>query len=184
MKTKTIVYIAVTSALSFLLMQLFLPFFGAPFLKIELSEMPGLLLGVFLSPGAGLLAQAVKDLLMLTLGGATIWGVLSDFICGGTLIAGFSIAWHRFAAPPAKRFALAAVIGIALRCIISLPLNYVILGIEFGTTVQSITAMFLPIILPFNALKSLCNIFAAGLVMRVSHKQLQRMLVPERMQRQ
>ena len=91
MKTKNLIFAALCSAVSFLLMLLSFPFFGAPFLRIEFSEVPILLVGIFFSPGLGLATQAIKDILMLFLGGATIWGVLSDFVCGSTLMLAFSL---------------------------------------------------------------------------------------------
>lgn len=158
-KTKNLISTALCSAISFLLMLLSFPFFAAPFLKVEFSEVPILVAGVFLSPLWGLAAQAIKDFLMLTLGGATPWGVLSDFVCGGTLMAVFALLWRKMpAAPLWKRGTAAGALGIAARCLIAIPLNYWILGIEFGRSVSEVSAMLLPIIIPFNAFKSLCNI--------------------------
>lgn len=174
MKTKKIVYTALVSALSFLLMQVSIPFFTAPYLKVELSEMPVMLLGVFLSPGAALLAQGVKDLLMLVTGGAVIWGALSDFLCGGALVYSFAFAWHKMKKMPhMKRLTACGAIGIAARCLVSIPVNYIILGIEFGKSVQDVTALFLPVILPFNAFKSLCNIIVAGIAIKMLPRRMQ-----------
>lgn len=159
MKTRNLLFAALSSAVSFLLMLLSFPFFGAPFLKIEFSEVPMLVLGVFFSPGLGLAAQMVKDFLMLILGGATPWGVISDFVCGSTLMLVFSLLWRRTQTMPVVgRALLAGIAAIAARCLIAIPLNYVILGIEFGSSVSDVTAMLLPIIIPFNAFKSLCNV--------------------------
>lgn len=179
MKTKRITYIALVSALSFLLMQLSFPFFTASYLKIELSETPMLLLGIFISPAAALAAQAVKDLFMIMIGGAVVWGALSDFLCGGALVFGFCTAWHQMKVPDVKKFLLCSTVGIVLRCAVSIPINYIILGIEFGKAVKDVTDLFLPVILPFNLFKSICNVLLAGMVVRMIPQRLHAALAAE-----
>ncbi len=166
MKTRVMVSASLLGALSFIVRQFSFPFFVAPFLKVEFSEVPVLLAGVFLGPGVGLCVQAIKDVLLVVLRGSSLWGVFSDFVCGGMLIASFSIVWRGGGENRSLRLLAATVISIVLRCVISIPLNYLVLSVEFGHSISHITAMLAPAIVPFNAFKSLCNI---GLFVPVYH---------------
>lgn len=157
MKTRTMVSAALLGALSFVIRQFSFPFFIAPFLKVEFSEMPVLLAGVFLGPGVGLCVQAIKDILLVLLRGSALWGVFSDFVCGGCLVLFFSLVWRR-QENRILRLLSASALSILLRCILSVPLNYLVLSMQFGHSLEQITGMLAPAVIPFNVFKSLCNI--------------------------
>ena len=158
MKTRTLVCAALFAALSFLVRQFSFPFFLAPFLKIEFSEMPVLLAGVFLGPGTGLCVQAIKDVLLVLLRGSALWGVFSDFVCTSSLMLAFWLVWQYPWKNALVRIIAATSLSILFRCVISIPLNYLVLSMQFGNSIDYITSILAPAIIPFNAVKSLFNI--------------------------
>ncbi|MDL2213954.1 ECF transporter S component [Clostridia bacterium OttesenSCG-928-O13] len=153
MKTRNLVFAALGGAMAFVLMKLtaFPIFATAPFLKVEFSEIPLLIFAVMVSPGVGICAQLVKDVLML-FAGSNIFGVTSDFIAGATFILVFTYIVGK--APNYRRIAIATVLGPAARMVVAIPLNLVILWLEFGRTPAQTMAM-MPVLLPFNLIKSL-----------------------------
>ncbi|MCI9656093.1 MAG: ECF transporter S component [Lawsonibacter sp.] len=158
MKTKTMVSAALLSAISFIIRQFSFPFVIAPFLKMEFSEVPVLLAGMLFGPGTGLFVQAIKDILLVLIRGSALWGVFSDFVSGGTLVLFFSLIGRRNHETDMRALAVASIVSITLRCIISIPLNYLVLSLQFGNDISYITSILAPAILPFNAFKSVCNI--------------------------
>lgn len=87
--TKTMVLVGVLSALSYVLM-IFPKIPGiipaAPWLDIDFSDVPALLAAVGVSPVAGVLVVAIKNILHLTVTSTGAVGELSNFICGASLV--------------------------------------------------------------------------------------------------
>lgn len=158
MKTRTMVCAALLSAISFIIRQFSFPFVIAPFLKMEFSEVPVLLAGMIFGPVTGLCVQAVKDILLVLIRGSALWGVFSDFVSGGSFVLFFSLIGRRSHQNELRGLIAASIVSTALRCIISVPLNYLVLSAQFGNDISYITGMLAPAILPFNAIKSLCGI--------------------------
>ena len=158
MKTRITVTAALLSAISFIVRQFSFPFAIAPFLKMEFSEVPVLLAGMLLGPGAGLCVQAVKDILLVLIRGSALWGVFSDFVSGGTFILFFCWIGRRNHKNNLWGLIAASVVSTILRCAISIPLNYLVLSMQFGHDLSYITSILAPAILPFNAFKSLCSV--------------------------
>lgn len=153
MKLRSIVFAALGGAISFVLMRLtaFPLFPSAPFLKIEFSEVPLLLIAALVSPLSALAAQLVKDCLIL-FGGANFFGALSDFLAGGTFVVLFGMLVAKANTLP--RAAACGAVALMARLALAVPLNLIILWFEFGTHPAQVMAM-MPVLLPFNAIKSL-----------------------------
>ena len=87
-KTKYTIKIALLAAIAFILMlfQFPVPVFPG-FLKIDFSDLPALLGSFALGPIAGMIIEAVKNLLHALIRGTQTGGVgeLSNFIVGSTL---------------------------------------------------------------------------------------------------
>ena len=163
MDLKRLCYTALTGAISYVLMlcTTFPIFAAAPYLKVELSEIPLLLIAALFSPTAGLLALLTKDTLYWLFTGANIFGIFADIIAGGAFI------WL-FAAVLRQRFTvrsvlLASAVSIGARVLLSIPVNLVVLYFEFGTPPAAVMAS-MPFILPFNAIKSGVGVLGFSLV--------------------
>ncbi|MDR0840813.1 MAG: hypothetical protein LBN26_05435 [Christensenellaceae bacterium] len=162
MKTKDIVYAAVGGALAFIIMRLtaFPLFASATFLKMEFSEVPLLLLSVLVSPVVGLCSLLIKDVLLFCTG-SNIFGAISDFLAGGIFILLFSLIVGKQGGP--KRVLAASLIAPVGRMLFSIPLNLVILRLQFGTAPGQVMAM-MPVLLPFNFIKSLLGVVCFALL--------------------
>jgi len=128
---------------------------NAPFLKYEPSGMMILTATVLLGPAGGVLACFLKDVMCMLIAGSNIFGVTSDFINTTVfaLVAGMII--RRGAGLQNHLFGYLA--GTIAGTLVMIPVNLVVLQLEFGMTPEAIMGLMLPAILPFNLLKGLCN---------------------------
>lgn len=156
-KPKQLVYAAFCGAVSYVLMAVtsFPIFAGAPFLKVELSEIPLLLLSVLLSPSLGFLALLTKDFLYLLLAGGNIFGIFADILASGCFIGVFAVLVR--SRGTTAGVTLAAITAVLVRLAVVIPVNLAVLYLEFGTPPAGVMAM-MPYILPFNAIKSALGI--------------------------
>lgn len=141
---------------------------SAPFLKMDLGELP-LLLCVILLPGwRGLVALLVKECLSFLLFGTNLFGLTADFLACGAFLAGFLLLYQKKPAPSLRRFSLAVGLASIFRMLFSIPLNLVILQLQYGSTIETIWLQ-MPYIVPFNGLKCLLD----GVCIALMWKQLQ-----------
>lgn len=129
-------------------------FAAAPFLKMDLGELP-LLLAVMLLPGrSGLFALVVKEMLSFFCFGTNPLSLTADFLACGCFLLVFQMLYQN--GTSGKRFAAAVTVSALLRMLVSIPLNLVILQLQYGSTVAVIVAQ-LPYIILFNGLKCLLD---------------------------
>lgn len=128
---------------------------SASFLKYEPSGMIILTATVLLGPAGGVLACLMKDLIFLLVGAGNLFGVTSDFLNTAmfALVAGTIIR----RGPTLKNYLAGYLAGVLASTLLMIPVNLVVLQMEFGMAVETIMGMMLPAILPFNLLKGLCN---------------------------
>lgn len=154
--TKHLAYAALVGAMSFVIMRLTqMPIFtAAPYLKLELSEAPLLLIAVIVSPGVGLLSLLVKDVLGLLFSGYNLFGVSADLVMTGVFILLFAHMLRGEKTLP--KMLLATAVGAAARMLAAIPVNLIVLWLEFGMPASTVFAA-MPYILPFNLIKCLVN---------------------------
>lgn len=151
--------------IAFLLMLLIgLPIIpAAPFLKYDPSGFVLLMSGALLGPAAGVLACFIKGFLFFITGAGNIFGVTSDFIANIVFVAPAALLLRKQGG--LKGGIAACALGTRLATLVMIPVNLVILNLEFGKLPGEVMAMMLPAILPFNLLKGLFNsvlFFIAG----------------------
>ena len=167
-RTARVVTLAMLSAAAFMLMAVvqfpILP--NAPFLKYDPSDAVCVFAGITFGPASGVLVVLVKDLLFAVLRGGSPFGPAADFAAAGTFVAVTGWMFRRSGGGvTTSRVLLASVVGVLARVAVMIPVNFVILSLEFGMPAERISSMLLPIIVPFNASKGLINgILAAILV--------------------
>ncbi len=86
-KLRTAILVAIIAAVSFLIMifEFALPVFP-PFLKLDFSDLPALLIGFGLGPMAGLGVVFMRKLLHLTITATMGIGELANFIISGSFV--------------------------------------------------------------------------------------------------
>lgn len=150
---RRIIYTAFIGVTAYLLARLtkFVIFPAAPFLKIDFGEVPLLLFACIGDWKFGLFALLIKEFLSLTVSGSNAFGLIADFLVCGTFILVTCIVLN-----DSSKFSkmLAAIsIGALARLVICIPVNFVILRLQFGTGAADVFAQ-LVYILPFNLVKS------------------------------
>lgn len=172
LNTKSIVFIGLFSALSTVLMLFEIPLFFAPsFYKIDLSEIPVLIITFTLGPTAGVLTEFCKILLKLVFRSSStaFVGELANFTVGCSLIlpASFFYLFNK-----GKKNALIAcaigtlcmtAFGSAFNAIYLLPKyaqmfglpiqEFVNMGNAINPAINSVSTFVLFSVVPFNLLK-------------------------------
>lgn len=152
-KTKKMIYIALIGAMAYVLARFtkMSIFPNAPYLKLDLGEIPLFLAASLFSPGVAVCALGIKELCSLFLSGSNIWGLIADFIVFGSCLLTFTTLVKNNQS--AARLLLATTLATALRVAVSLPVNIVILRLQYGTTAAGVMAQ-MAVIAMFNCLKT------------------------------
>ena len=151
-KTFRMVLIAEFGALSILLAKFtrFPIFAAAPFLKMDLGEIPLLLAAMVLPGFSGLTALLVKEMLSFLIFGTNLYSLTADFLACGCFLLVFTLLRRRELS--LRRFVVATTVAAVARMAFSIPLNLVILQLQYGSSIETIWAQ-MPFIVPFNGLK-------------------------------
>lgn len=152
-KTKKLVYIAMTGVIVFLIAKFtkFPIFAAAPFLKMDLGEVPLILVSVLFSPSISLAALFVKELLSFFLSGSNILGLAADFLVCGSFLMTFSLALRYKIS--LQTITASTAIGATIRMLVAIPVNLVVLWLQYRTNAAGVWAQ-MPYILLFNLIKT------------------------------
>ena len=144
--TKTIVKIAILSALATVIMALKVPLpFLPSFYKLEFSEIVVLIGGFALGPAAAVIIEAIKVLLNFMIDGTVTAGIgeLANFLMGCSLVVPAALIYKRIKTK--KGAIISCVIGFFSLIIISALLNYFLLipayANAFGMPIEAIIGM-------------------------------------------
>lgn len=153
---KRLVFVALTGALVVLLAKTtrFPPFPQAAYLKLEFGEIPLLLLLMLGSVSMSMEALLLKELLSLFLFGTNFLALIADFVACGAFLLAYSCVWKKGGG--IQRILLATAVGAAVRMLVAIPDNLIILPLQYGTPLVGVWAQMV-FILPFNALKCLLD---------------------------
>lgn len=151
-KTRKIIYIALSGAIAYLLARFTkVPIFpAAPFLKLDFGEVPLLLISTLGAPSVGLAALALKEVLSLVFSGSNVFGLLADFVACGTFLLICAKIYIR--SPGYVSMGLAVFASGMSRMLVSVPVNLVVLKLQFGSGPASVLSQLI-YILPFNFIK-------------------------------
>lgn len=136
-----------------------LPGFG--YLKIDFSDVPALIAALIFSPVAGIIVEAIKNILYLAIGGGEPVGTTANFIASVLFILPVAVLYHKYKG--VKSIVLGLVTGTIIMTIGMCILNYFVflpayawfMGMEEMKidTVKWYTV--LAGILPFNIIKGI-----------------------------
>lgn len=155
-----LILLALLGSISLLLIFLDFPLpFLPSYLKIDFSEVPALMAALIFSPIAGIIVEAIKNLLYLVVGGGEPVGVAANFVAGVIFIAPAAFLYHKYKG--VKSVISGLIAGTILMAIAMSILNYLIIlpvyawfmGME-EMKIESVkwyTSAYL--ILPFNIIK-------------------------------
>lgn len=173
-QVRKMVTMAILAALSLVLISFtrfpILP--AAPYLKYDAADIPFLIGGFVYGPVAGLLITLVATFIqaMTYDAGDGLVGFAMHFIASGTLVVVSSLIYTKM-----KTFK-GAIIGLILGCLsmiaIMIPANLIISTNFYGMTYQAVLAMLVPVLIPFNAIKSVAN----SILVMIVYKSLRRVI--------
>ena len=92
------------------------------------------------------------------------FGIVADFIAAATFVGVTAWVYLRGSGATAPRLLWAAAFGIAARVLVLIPVNFVILRLQFGMPPERVAGLLLPAIVPFNGLKGLMNAALAFII--------------------
>lgn len=153
--TRKLVLLALFTALSLIVSFIEFPIFpAAPFLKYD----PSAVVAAFAAYGFGVGAGLIVGIISAAIHGLIMgdpWGSLMTIIAVACWIVPIALVYR------VKKTRAGLVIGLIVGSVLSLAGaivgNLVITPIYTGTSVETVAAMILPILLPFNALKIVIN---------------------------
>lgn len=161
-KLQRLITIAIFSAIAYLLMMLDFPFPGfPPFLKIDFSEVPALLVTIIYGPVAGILVEAFKNTLHYIFQtpptGIPI-DEIANFLAGISFILPVAFVFKKFRTQ--KGLTLGLILGVITMTLIMSFLNYIavfpayayFMGMELPANLFKFIATA---IAPFNVVKGL-----------------------------
>ncbi len=173
--TRVMVKISVLAVISFVLMFLEFPLLmlAPPFMKLDISDLPALIGAFAIGPMAGVIIEALKNLLNLLIEGSTTGGVgeLANFVVGAAFVYTAGAVYYKN-----KNFK-SAVIGLGLGTlvmtfVISVANYYVMfpfyaklfgmkiddlvaMGTQINSRIVDMKAMVIYSIVPFNIVKGI-----------------------------
>lgn len=150
---KRMIHSSLAGVIAYLLARFtkFVLFLAAPFLKMDFGEVPLLLIACIGDWKLGLTALAIKELLSLTVSGSNPFGLLADFMVCGAFIFVTAKVLKGNSKPLVTLAAISC--GALVRTIVGIPVNLIILRLQFGTNAADVLAQMV-YILPFNLAKS------------------------------
>jgi riboflavin transporter len=152
MKTIKLVMIGMLSSMSLALMWVGFPIIPiAPYLKYEPSDIPLMIASMMYGPLTGLIALVIKNSLYFFVHGGNIFGIFMNFCASGTFLLMMSLFYKK------TNIFVSAGIGTIAMALITIPLNVIIVPLEFGMDVKKVWAMILPVYIPFNLVKGSLN---------------------------
>ena len=157
-ETRQLATMAMLVALAYVVMYtVHLPLMAAaPFLKYDPKDVV-LLIGSFIyGPLSGLaMSFTVCFLEMITVSEDPLYGFVMNFIASAAFILPAATIYHR------RRTMKGAIVGLACSIVamtgVMLLWNYIITPIYMGSTREAVAGMLLPVIMPFNLIKSVLN---------------------------
>ncbi len=163
-----LVMVAISGALAFTIMlfEFALPIFP-PFLRLDFSDIPALLVGFAAGPVLGLAVVGLRNLLHLTITATMGIGELANFLISGSLVFSASYFFKKWGKP---KISLAAGSGIMVifavlaNLFIVIPLYELILDLPLSETIEAANQVnpwveglhtYLALVIgPFNLLKA------------------------------
>lgn len=161
-KLLKLIILALLGTISFILFLLNFPILpGYGYLKIDFSDIPALIAALIFSPFAGIIVEAIKNLIYLALGGGEPVGVTANFLAGVMFIVPAAVLYHKYKGVKSIISGLVAgtiimAIGMSvLNYLVILPIYAWFMGMEEMKldTVKWLTVIYG--ILPFNIIKGI-----------------------------
>lgn len=174
---------ALLATVGALLMMWQLPYPGAEWLKLDLSDIPALIGGFALGPWIGLAVVLLKNFLFVIfrLNPQELIGVPMNIIANGSMVLISAFLYGRL--KTRGNAVISLVIGVAASVLLMIPANLLVLPLYIKLFIPGLPVpprlqlvqMIMAFVLPFNALKGVAN----GILTFIIYKRMALFLRPE-----
>lgn len=157
-----LIILALLGTISLVLLFINFPLpFLPPYLKIDFSEVPALIAALLFTPMAGIIVEAIKNLLYLIFTGAgDPIGVVANFVAGVLFVVPISMVYHKFKGN--KSLVSGLITGTVVMALGMSVLNYFIIlpayswfmGWETMSSTVKLSTVLIGV-LPFNVVKGI-----------------------------
>jgi riboflavin transporter len=152
MKTTKLVILGMLSAMSLVLMWVGFPIIPiAPYLKYEPSDLPLMIASIIYGPLSGVLTLTIKNFLYFFVHGGNIFGIFMNLCASTTFLLTMSFFNKK------TNIIVSAGLGSVAMALITIPLNVIIVPLEYGMEIKKVWALILPVYIPFNLIKGSLN---------------------------
>ncbi len=157
---KLALMIAVSCVLVFLI---HIPFPPAPFLEYDPADIPIYITTFAFGPGAGLLVTVIVSLIQaFLLGGSGVYGFIMHVCATGLFVVIAGLLYRH--KKSRKEAVIALIAGVLATTAAMCVLNYFITPAFMGAPRETVAAMLIPVIIPFNLMKAGINAVITFLV--------------------
>ncbi|WP_106498519.1 ECF transporter S component [Lentibacillus sp. Marseille-P4043] len=161
-KLLKLIILALLGTISLLLFFLNFPVLpGFGYLKIDFSDVPALIAALIFSPLAGVIVEAIKNVLYMAIGGGEPVGIVANFLAGVMFVVPAAVLYHKFKGVKSIVSGLIAgtiimAIGMSiLNYLVILPIYALFMGME-EMNIESVKWYTVTAgILPFNIIKGI-----------------------------
>ena len=167
-RIKKITTISVLSALSVVLMVLIrIPFPTAPFLEYDPADVPILIATFLFGPWWGLMMTAVVSVIQgITVSASSgIIGIVMHFAATGGFVLTAGLIYTR--GKNIKRAVIALICGTLVQTALMIVMNLVFTPLFMQTDIETVAAMLIPAIIPFNLIKAGVNAIITFIVYKL-----------------
>lgn len=183
-KIKMVAYISVFAALSIVLMMISIPVFFAPnFYKIDLSDVPAILVAVIYGPFYGVLVEIIKIIVHCILKGMSDYGIgaFANLLIGSIFVFTFGYTYRLLKLK--FKMLISSVLAVLMMVLVASLLNKYLLipiyekmfhldvvsmGNKINSSVNSMDTFIIFCVAPFNLLKaSIESLIAVFLYKRI-----------------
>lgn len=137
---------------------------SAPYLQYDMADVPVLVGTMLFGPGSGLIILLLVSLLQgVTISAASGWvGIVMHFCASGALVVVAGLFYRKW--KTVWSLIIGLIIGSLAMTALMIPLNLFFTVRFFGVPYNAVKGMLLPVIIPFNLLKSWLNSLITALV--------------------
>lgn len=176
-KTKKLVTLALFAAIAVVLMLLIrIPFPPAPFLEYDPADIPIFIVTFLFGPISGLTVTVIVSVIQaLTVSSASHWiGAVMHILATGSFCIAAGLIYQRNRTR--KGAIIALIVGSLVMTAVMCGCNLIFTPIFMGAPRETVIAMLLPVIIPFNLIKAGIN----SLVTFAIYKSISKLIHPKK----
>ena len=173
--TRTLVTMALMCAISVLLSFVETPAMFAPFLRLDVSIAPAMVVGFAYGAGPGVLVGIVAAVAHAALTGNWVGAIMNSIVAVAFVLPAAAIYAR-------NRTVKGAVIGLAVSVVVQVAAavvaNLVIDPLFYGYPFDAVVELVVPALIPFNIIKGVVN----GVLTFVVYKSIKNLITPKKKQ--